>query len=56
MTPAAAEKTLRDRVMGRLRESMRPEFLNRIDEIVIFRKLEAQQLHRITDLLLGESR
>jgi len=53
---AAAEKPLRDRVMGRLRESFRPEFLNRIDEIVIFRKLEADQLHRITDLLLGESR
>ncbi|MFC9515087.1 ATP-dependent Clp protease ATP-binding subunit [Nocardiaceae bacterium NPDC056970] len=52
----AAEKPLRDRVMGRLRESFRPEFLNRIDEIVIFRKLEAEQLHRITDLLLGESR
>ncbi|MCL2533347.1 MAG: ATP-dependent Clp protease ATP-binding subunit [Nocardiaceae bacterium] len=53
---AAAEKPLRDRVMGRLRESFRPEFLNRIDEIVIFRKLEAEQLHRITDLLLSESR
>ncbi|BCN62501.1 ATP-dependent Clp protease ATP-binding subunit [Prescottella equi] len=53
---AATEKPLRDRVMGRLRESFRPEFLNRIDEIVIFRKLEAEQLHRITDLLLGESR
>ncbi|MCA1004756.1 ATP-dependent Clp protease ATP-binding subunit [Rhodococcus hoagii] len=52
----AAEKPLRDRVMGRLRESFRPEFLNRIDEIVIFRKLEAEQLHRITDLLLSESR
>ncbi|MDH6280742.1 ATP-dependent Clp protease ATP-binding subunit [Prescottella agglutinans] len=53
---AAVEKPLRDRVMGRLRESFRPEFLNRIDEIVIFRKLEADQLHRITDLLLSESR
>ncbi|MEN0136957.1 MAG: ATP-dependent Clp protease ATP-binding subunit [Rhodococcus sp. (in: high G+C Gram-positive bacteria)] len=52
----AAEKPLRDRVMGRLRESMRPEFLNRIDEIVIFRKLDTDQLHRITDLLLDDSR
>ena len=52
----AAEKPLRDRVMGRLRESMRPEFLNRIDEIVLFRKLDTEQLHRITDLLLDESR
>ncbi|MFZ2529245.1 MAG: ATP-dependent Clp protease ATP-binding subunit, partial [Rhodococcus sp. (in: high G+C Gram-positive bacteria)] len=52
----AAEKPLRDRVMGRLRESMRPEFLNRIDEIVLFRKLDGEQLHRITDLLLDDSR
>ncbi|GAA4489082.1 ATP-dependent Clp protease ATP-binding subunit [Rhodococcus olei] len=54
--PAAAEKPLRDRVMARLRESMRPEFLNRIDEIVVFRKLDAEQLHRITDLMLEDSR
>ncbi|WP_336880092.1 ATP-dependent Clp protease ATP-binding subunit [Rhodococcus globerulus] len=52
----SAEKPLRDRVMARLRESMRPEFLNRIDEIVIFRKLDTEQLHRITDLLLEDSR
>ena len=51
-----AEKPIRDRVMGRLRESMRPEFLNRIDEIVLFRKLDAVQLHEITDLLLQDSR
>ncbi|AYJ50583.1 ATP-dependent Clp protease ATP-binding subunit [Rhodococcus sp. P1Y] len=50
------EKPMRDRVMGRLREKMRPEFLNRIDEIVVFRKLDTEQLHRITDLMLAESR
>ena len=32
-----SDKALRDRVMGKLREAMRPEFLNRIDEIVLFR-------------------
>ena len=47
---------VRDRLMGRLRESFRPEFLNRIDEIVVFAKLESEQLHRITDLLLNGSR
>lgn len=55
-TGDADDKPLRDRVMGRLREAMRPEFLNRIDEIVVFRKLDTEQLHRITDLLLEESR
>ncbi len=47
------EKALRDRVMGKLRESMRPEFLNRIDEIVLFRKLDRDQLRDIVRLLLA---
>jgi ATP-dependent Clp protease ATP-binding subunit ClpC len=48
----ASEKDLRDRVWARLREFMRPEFLNRIDEIVLFRKLDQAQLRRIVGLLL----
>ncbi|MBO4210256.1 ATP-dependent Clp protease ATP-binding subunit [Micromonospora echinofusca] len=47
---------LRDRLMRRLQEQFRPEFLNRIDEIIIFRRLETQQLRQITELLLGETR
>jgi ATP-dependent Clp protease ATP-binding subunit ClpC len=47
-----SDKALRDRVMGRLREAMRPEFLNRIDEVVLFRKLERGQIHAIVRLLL----
>ncbi|GAB3612857.1 ATP-dependent Clp protease ATP-binding subunit [Humibacter ginsengisoli] len=46
------EKALRDRVMGKLRENIRPEFINRIDEIVLFRKLDKQQLRDIVHLLL----
>ena len=46
------EKALRDRVMGKLRENMRPEFINRIDEIVLFRKLDSEQLRDIVRLLL----
>ena len=42
--------------MGKLREAMRPEFLNRIDEIVLFRKLEKAQLRQIVSLLLGATR
>jgi ATP-dependent Clp protease ATP-binding subunit ClpC len=51
-----ADDGLRDRLMRRLRESFRPEFLNRIDEIVVFRQLEPEQLRQITDLLLEETR
>jgi ATP-dependent Clp protease ATP-binding subunit ClpC len=50
-----SEKALTDRVMGKLRESMRPEFLNRIDEVVLFRKLDAEQLRQIVRLLLGQT-
>ena len=47
---------VRDQVLRRLREHMRPEFLNRIDEIVIFRRLEPEQLEQITDLMLEQTR
>ncbi|MFL4473007.1 ATP-dependent Clp protease ATP-binding subunit [Paeniglutamicibacter sp. MACA_103] len=49
---AGSERELRAKVMGRLRETMRPEFLNRIDETVLFRKLEAEQLREIVRLQL----
>ncbi len=42
--------------MRRLREAFRPEFLNRIDEIVVFSQLERDQLRQITDLLLEDTR
>ena len=51
-----SEKALRDRVMGKLREAMRPEFLNRIDEIVLFQKLDQSQLRQIVRLLLEQTR
>ncbi len=47
---------LRDQLMRRLRESFRPEFLNRIDEIIIFRQLDQTELRQITELLLAETR
>jgi len=52
-TGFGSEKDLRDRVMGKLREAMRPEFINRIDEIVLFRKLAREQLREIVRLMLG---
>ncbi|GAA2404024.1 ATP-dependent Clp protease ATP-binding subunit [Streptomyces glaucosporus] len=52
----ADEAARRERVLRPLREHFRPEFLNRIDEIVVFRRLSDEQLRRITDLLLDETR
>ncbi|WP_116205591.1 ATP-dependent Clp protease ATP-binding subunit [Amycolatopsis circi] len=54
--PADGGDQLRERLLRRLRESFRPEFLNRIDEIVVFRRLEADQLDRITELLLERTK
>jgi ATP-dependent Clp protease ATP-binding subunit ClpB len=44
----------RESVMRVLREHFRPEFLNRVDDIVIFRPLGAAQMSRILDLRLNE--
>jgi ATP-dependent Clp protease ATP-binding subunit ClpC len=52
----AADEQTQDRVMARLREAFRPEFVNRIDEIIIFRSLDQTQLHQITSLLLEETK
>ena len=49
------DQQLRDRIMTRLRESFRPEFLNRIDDIIIFRHLDETQLRQITSLPLEET-
>jgi ATP-dependent Clp protease ATP-binding subunit ClpC len=51
----AADESVRARVMTRLREMFRPEFLNRIDEIVVFHRLENEELRVITEMLLGET-
>jgi ATP-dependent Clp protease ATP-binding subunit ClpC len=42
------------RVLESLRRSFRPEFLNRVDQIVVFRSLARENLRQIVDLLLVE--
>jgi ATP-dependent Clp protease ATP-binding subunit ClpC len=50
------DRDLRDKLDRRLHEQLRPEFINRIDEIIIFRQLETDQLRRITEMMLEETR
>lgn len=50
------EEARRERILRPLREHFRPEFLNRIDEIVVFRQLTSDQLREITRLLLERTR
>ena len=45
-------ESARDQVMGELRRHFRPELLNRIDDIVLFKPLQSAEIRRIVDLLL----
>jgi ATP-dependent Clp protease ATP-binding subunit ClpB len=47
---------LKDRLMDALRRTFRPEFLNRIDEIVTFHSLGPAEIHRIVDIQLEDLR
>jgi len=47
---------IRDLIMTELRGHFRPEFLNRVDDIVIFHPLELPQIERIVDLLVDDLR
>ncbi|MGC9358945.1 MAG: AAA family ATPase, partial [Anaerolineae bacterium] len=46
------EPEVRDRVMRALRERFRPEFLNRVDEIILFHSLTREHLLKIVDIQL----
>ncbi|WP_416175668.1 ATP-dependent Clp protease ATP-binding subunit [Clostridium sp.] len=45
---------MKDNVMKELKDSFKPEFLNRIDDIIVFRKLEKEDLKKIVKLMLKE--
>jgi len=45
---------IRNQVMAELRASMRPEFLNRIDDIILFKPLALEEITKIVDLLLAD--
>jgi ATP-dependent Clp protease ATP-binding subunit ClpB len=46
----------RERVMGELRGQFRPEFLNRVDDIVLFKPLTLQEIEQIVDLQIADVR
>lgn len=47
------EKQIHNRVTEALRQHFLPEFLNRIDEVIVFHPLGREELHKIVDLQLG---
>jgi ATP-dependent Clp protease ATP-binding subunit ClpB len=46
----------REMVLGELRRHFRPEFLNRIDDIVLFKPLSLEEIEQVVDLMLDEVR
>jgi len=44
---------IKKKVMNQLKETFRPEFINRIDEIVVFHKLTENQVFQIIDLMIA---
>ncbi|MEA3459263.1 MAG: AAA family ATPase [Chloroflexota bacterium] len=51
---SAVEREMRGDIMKGLKKTFRPEFLNRIDEIIIFRPLTKEQVKQIVDLQMKE--
>jgi len=47
-------ENMRDRVMAELRKTFRPEFLNRIDEVIVFHALEETHIRQIASLMAKE--
>src|SRR5436305_1599193 len=47
---------MKNRIMGELKKVFRPEFLNRIDEVIVFHKLAKDQIKAIVELLLKRIR
>ena len=50
----SANERDQDRMLSALKAAFRPEFLNRVDEIVTFKRLGKEEAQRITSLLLAE--
>ncbi len=46
-------EAVRDQVMGVVRAHFRPEFLNRVDEIILFHRLKREQMGRIVDIQMA---
>jgi ATP-dependent Clp protease ATP-binding subunit ClpB len=54
--PADEVERVRGRVLAELREHFRPEFLNRVDDIIVFSRLSREQLREIVGIQLRHLR
>jgi ATP-dependent Clp protease ATP-binding subunit ClpB len=53
-TDKSAHSAMEDKVMAELKKHFRPEFLNRVDDVIIFQSLDESELTRIVDIQLAQ--
>jgi ATP-dependent Clp protease ATP-binding subunit ClpB len=51
-TDKSSHQTMEDKVMAELKRHFRPEFLNRVDDVIIFHSLDESEIERIVDIQL----
>lgn len=51
-----SDKEIKSRVMSEMKKLFRPEFLNRLDEIIVFKSLTEEQIAKIVDLMVADLR
>ena len=54
--PDLPREVVAERVMGAVHDQFRPEFLNRIDDVIVFDKLSLEDLRRIVEIQMGSLR
>ena len=54
MADAMDYERMREKVLSDIKSVFRPEFLNRVDEIIVFHKLEQKDIEAIASLMLGQ--
>jgi ATP-dependent Clp protease ATP-binding subunit ClpB len=52
-TDKASHQAMEDKVMAELKKYFRPEFLNRVDDVIIFQSLDESEIARIVEIQLG---
>ncbi len=53
-TEAQAYESMKEKVMAEVKKTFRPEFLNRLDEVIVFHELTGEQLRQIVDLMVKD--
>ena len=47
-------EAMKEKVMGEVKKTFRPEFINRLDEIIVFHELTEEHLRNIVELMVGD--